>query len=93
MRLLDLARSRRSIRHFKVEDISLRDLAYILNVARHAPSGANRQPWRFLIVLSGENKKNLRRLCERVEKRLHEGLEVGLKTGLKRGELRGENSF
>ncbi len=82
MGLLRLARSRRSIRRYSSEPIPLKDLEYILEIARHAPSGANRQPWRFLVVGDKDLKGLIRRECERAEKEFHESASPELKQWL-----------
>ena len=71
-RILELARSRRSIRSYSRDPIPLEDVAYIVDVARHAPSGANKQPWRFLVIRDPLVKKLIRGRCEEVERRFHE---------------------
>jgi nitroreductase len=35
----------------------------MLEAARLAPSGSNRQPWRFILTRDRETKKELRRIC------------------------------
>jgi nitroreductase len=35
----------------------------ILEAARLAPSGSNRQPWRFLVVTDIEDRAKLRKIC------------------------------
>ena len=48
--LLKLVRERRSIRRFKIKPVSRELIEKILEVARWAPSGANSQPWKFIVV-------------------------------------------
>jgi nitroreductase len=50
MSTVDLILSRRSIRRYENKDISEEDLQQILETGRQAPSAANRQPIRFVIV-------------------------------------------
>ena len=50
MSLLDLILSRRSIRRYETKDISEEVLKQIFEAGRQAPSAANRQPVRFVIV-------------------------------------------
>lgn len=50
---------RRSIRKFKPDPISDEHLALIIEAARLAPSGTNRQPWRFQIIQDKELRKRL----------------------------------
>jgi nitroreductase len=48
--LLDLVKRRRSIRKFKPEPIPDEYVDKIIEVARWAPSGANSQPWEFIVI-------------------------------------------
>ena len=47
---------RRSIRKFKTDAVSDELLAQVLEAGRLAPSGTNRQPWRFQVIKPGELK-------------------------------------
>ena len=70
--VLKLARRRRSIRRYKRTPISLNKVLYAIMAALEAPSGANRQPWRFIIVDDPELKARIRAECEYWEKRFYE---------------------
>jgi nitroreductase len=48
--VLEAIRSRRSIRQYRDESVSDKDLEAILDAGRWAPSGLNNQPWRFVVV-------------------------------------------
>ncbi|MDI6905309.1 MAG: nitroreductase family protein [Candidatus Bathyarchaeia archaeon] len=48
--LLNIIKSRRSIRRFKFDSVPREYLDMILEVARWAPSAGNCQPWRFIVV-------------------------------------------
>jgi len=50
---------RRSIRKFRPDPVPDELLNQMLEAARLAPSGTNRQPWRFQIIKDGELKKKL----------------------------------
>lgn len=50
---------RRSIRKFKPTPVPDELLMQVLEAARLAPSGTNRQPWRFQIIREGPLKKKL----------------------------------
>jgi len=54
---------RRSIRRFRPDVVPDELIEQMLEAARLAPSGSNRQPWRFLVVRDKEVKKELRRIC------------------------------
>jgi nitroreductase len=57
--LLNLMKSRRSIRRFKSDLIPKEHLDMILEAARWAPSAGNRQPWRFIIVTHKNTSEKL----------------------------------
>ena len=59
MDVLETIRIRRSIRKYRPEPIPDEKLKTILEAARLAPSAANRQPWRFVVVEDRERKKAL----------------------------------
>jgi len=80
--LLDLASRRISTRKFSSEEIRIEDVIYAIEVARQAPSGANRQPWRFIIVYDNELKMEIRKYCEEVEKIFHEKAPTWMKKWL-----------
>ena len=50
---------RRSIRKFKPDPVPDEMINQMLEAARLAPSGTNRQPWRFQIITEGALKKRL----------------------------------
>lgn len=54
---------RRSVRTYDMEPIDDAVLAQIIEAGRQSPSAANRQPWRFVIVRSPEQKKALAQAC------------------------------
>ncbi len=54
---------RRSIRSFKSDPVPQDMIVQMLEAARLAPSGSNRQPWRFVVVTDAEEKKRLRQVC------------------------------
>jgi len=57
--LLKLMGSRGTVRHFKLDPISEEDLEKILQAARWAPSGANTQPWDFIVIKNPELKEEI----------------------------------
>ncbi|MBI4334148.1 MAG: nitroreductase family protein [Chloroflexi bacterium] len=57
--LLELVKSRRSIRKFKPDPIPDEYVDKIIEAARWAPSGANCQPWEFVIVKNKETKEKI----------------------------------
>jgi nitroreductase len=59
MDLFEAIEKRRSIRKYVSEPVKSGDLKQILEAARLAPSGGNRQPWSFIVVKEPETKKAL----------------------------------
>ncbi len=59
-----LLESRTSIRKYKSDPVSQETLIRILNAAMQAPSGKNRQNWRFYVV-QGEKKNEYLRLSQK----------------------------
>lgn len=57
--ILDVIRSRRSIRRYRAEPVPREIILRILDAARWAPSAHNRQPWRFAVLESADNKSAL----------------------------------
>lgn len=56
-------KQRRSIRKFKPDPVPEAAIREMLEAARLAPSGSNRQPWRFIVSTDSEEKKKLRQIC------------------------------
>ena len=54
MKILQLIKSRRSIRKFRKEPIPLKVIDGILEAGSWAPSGLNNQPWRFIVLEKDE---------------------------------------
>jgi iodotyrosine deiodinase len=62
---------RRSVRHFSERPVPEDLLENDLRVAASAPSGANRQPWRFVVVRDPEVQQRIRDAAEHEEKLLY----------------------
>lgn len=61
----DVIKTRRSIRSFRAEDVPESTVTEILDMARHAPSSMNGQPWHFVVVRSRETKARLAEIKNR----------------------------
>jgi nitroreductase len=64
MDVISAIHKRRSIRKYKNKDIPKELLMEILEAARQAPSGANKQPWQLVVVTDPETKKALVPICK-----------------------------
>ena len=60
---LKVFKRRRSVRHFNREKIPDECMEQILEVGRWAPSGANAQPWRFVVVTRKETLATIAERC------------------------------
>ena len=60
-KLLDVIRSRMTNRAFAPCDIPLDHFKMILEAARHTPSGANAQPWHYIVVRDPAVKQTISR--------------------------------
>jgi iodotyrosine deiodinase len=69
---LDLMRRRRSVRHFSDEPVPWELVENALRTAGTAPSGANQQPWTFVVISDPELKARVREGAEREERLLYE---------------------
>jgi len=68
---LELVKQRRTIRRFKAEPIPRETVEKILEAARYAPSGANSQPWEFIVVEDPVTKKVIsKNIAKKIKERL-----------------------
>lgn len=65
-------RRRRSVRDFAADPVPLDLIEAAVEAAATAPSGANRQPWKFVIVLDPEIKRRIREAAEAEERNFYE---------------------
>ena len=70
---LELMGQRRSIRHFSEQPVDFELVRRAIATAATAPSGANSQPWRFIVVSSPETKRRLREAAEPNEDSFYHG--------------------
>jgi nitroreductase len=63
-----LLASRRTVRHFSREPVARPLVESLLRTAASAPSGANQQPWRFVVVSDPEIKRRIREAAEAEER-------------------------
>ena len=69
---LNNMKRRRSIRHFSSDDVPRKIVENIVKTAITAPSGANKQPWKFIIVKDKAIKRKIRIAAEKEEKEFYE---------------------
>jgi nitroreductase len=81
MNTRDAIAARRSIRQFREDPIPEEALEAIMLAATQAPSGKNRQPWRFLVVQGDQRAEMVRVMREGIAKRKEEGEDPGSSEG------------
>ncbi|MBC8323599.1 MAG: nitroreductase family protein [Candidatus Marinimicrobia bacterium] len=69
--LLNSLRMRRSVRDFSSRPVPAEIIHNCVKTAVSAPSGANKQPWRFVVVADPQIKKEIRNAAEAEEKEFY----------------------
>ncbi len=64
----DVMRNRRSVRMFSDRPVSRETIEWLVRTAGTAPSGANKQPWRFVCVQDPALKREIRLAAEQEER-------------------------
>lgn len=64
-------KKRRSVRQFSDRPIPLKIIENCVHTAGTAPSGANMQPWSFIVVSDPKVKKQIRQEAEKAEKEFY----------------------
>ncbi|MGB7950476.1 MAG: nitroreductase family protein, partial [Candidatus Binatia bacterium] len=62
--LMSVIQKRRSVRVYKSGKVSDEQLKTILEAARWAPSGANTQPWEFVVTRDRKKMKRIREIYD-----------------------------
>jgi iodotyrosine deiodinase len=68
---LELMQTRRSVRHFSAEPVPYELIENAIRTAGTAPSGANQQPWTFVVVSDPAVKEQIREAAEHEEELLY----------------------
>lgn len=67
----DVVRRRRSVRMFSDQPVSRATIEWLVRSAHSAPSGANKQPWRFVCVQDPAVKARIRAAAEAEEREFY----------------------
>ena len=59
MEFYDVVTSRRSVRAYKSDEVPEEILNRVLDTARIAPSGSNRQPWKYILLKNPDFRKKM----------------------------------
>ncbi len=66
-------KSRRTVREFSDRPIPDEVIRNAISAAGTAPSGANQQPWHFVVVSDPEKKREIREAAEKEERAFYQG--------------------
>lgn len=72
--LLKIYKQRRTVRSFSDKPVSQEVVEHCIAIAGTAPSGANMQPWHFVLVKDPAMKKKIRQESEKVEEDFYKNL-------------------
>jgi nitroreductase len=72
-RFLEVMQGRRTVREYSKEPVPFELIENAIRAAGTAPSGANQQPWTFVVVSDPEIKRRIREAAEAEEKVSYEG--------------------
>ena len=70
---LELMASRRTVREYSDAEVPFELIEKAIATAGTAPSGANMQPWRFVVVKDAEVKRKIREAAEKEEYESYHG--------------------
>lgn len=69
---LDSVKTRRTVREYSPDPVPMDLIDAAIEAAASAPSGANRQPWRFVVVQDPDVKRRIREAAEAEEREFYE---------------------
>ncbi len=68
----EAVRTRRTVRDFRPDPVPRAVIESCLKAAATAPSGANQQPWHFVVVEDAETKRHIREAAEAEERAFYQ---------------------
>jgi len=84
---------RQSARTFSDAPVPSDAVSRILEAARHAPSGVNRQGWHFVVIDEPDLKHRVREVCEEAEREHHESAAESLRCWYASQDITPEKPF
>jgi nitroreductase len=91
--VLNLAKKRKSVRKFSKENIPIKKVLKALETATQAPSGANQQPWRFIVITEKDVKIRIKNACEKGEREFYKKVDGEFKQWLREKKLSWKKPF
>ena len=69
--LFEAIYTQRAIRYFKPDPVPDEMIRRLIEAATKAPSGTNRQPWKFLVIKNAETKRRIAEYYRRTFEEAH----------------------
>ena len=91
--LLRAITTRCSARAFSSDPVPSPTIGRILEAGRRAPSGANQQPWRFIVIREPDSKRAIRSACEAAERRIHRDVDEPLRSWMQERRITDDKPF
>jgi len=91
--LIDKLKQRRSYREFESDSFDIQLLIDAIDAAKHAPNGANKQPWTFCIIKDPKIKKEIRIQSEKIEIEFYKKISEEWKSDLRPLNVHTDKSF
>ena len=88
-----IAMKRRSTRKYKRDQVHVSKIIEAIEAGTYAPSGANTQPWRFIIIDDTMLKRSIREGAEKADQKFHKEAPEWLKKWLKDSNITPEKRF
>lgn len=79
--MTDIFHETRSVRKYQAGNIDEKIICRIIEKAKQAPSGLNKQPWFYAVIINKGLRESIREECERIENNFYK------KIGKKRDEF------
>lgn len=89
----NLAMKRRSTRIYRSDPVHISDIIELIKAGTYAPSGANTQPWRFIIIDDETVKRSIREGAEKADQKFHREAPEWLKKWLEDSKITPEKRF
>ncbi len=89
----NLTMKRRSTRKYKNDPVQISDIIEVIESGTYAPSGANTQPWKFIIIEDEAVKIAIREEAEKADQKFHREAPEWLRNWLKDHNITLEKRF
>ena len=93
MKILELAKSRKTVRKFKEKEVPMDQVKKVIEVAAQAPSGANYQGWRYMVISKPALKRRIRLASEAGEREFYKNVSGDWSNWLNESKINWEKPY